>query len=113
MLYAREREQLTVTEYGLMKIGLWGKVQSMSWQEARLYAISGVYGLKKTGRLAARIPSQYELSSANDIIRWGLLTDTNSQAFVSGVTASPLPVQGNYSQALRAFVRASMPPAAE
>lgn len=106
MLYAREREQLTVTEYGLMKIGLWGKVQSMSWQEARLYAISGVYGLKKTGRLAARIPSQYELSSAHDIIRWGPLPDTNIQAFVSGETASPLPVQGNYSQALLSLIAA-------
>ncbi len=106
MLYAREREQLTVTEHGLMKIGLWGKVQSMSWQEARLFAISGVYGLKKTGRLAARIPSQYELSSANDIVRWGPLPDTNIQAFVSGETAGPLPAQGNYSQALLSLIAA-------
>ncbi len=106
MLYAREREQLTVTEHGLMKLGLWGKVQSMSWQEARLFAIDGMYGLKKTGRLASRIPSRYELSSANDIIRWGPLPDTNIQAFVSGETASPLPVQGNYMQALLSLIAA-------
>jgi len=106
MLYAREHEQLTVTEHGLMKIGPWGKVQSMSWQDAQLFAIRVVYGLKKTGRLAARIPSQYELSSAHDIIRWGPLPDTNIQAFVSGETASPLPVQGNYSQALLSLIAA-------
>ena len=106
MLYAREREQLTVTEHGLMKIGLWSKIQRVSWQEVRLFAISGTNGLKKTGRLAARIPSQYELSSANDIIRWGPLPDTNIQAFVLGETASPLPVQGNYSQALHSLIAA-------
>lgn len=106
ILYAKEQEQLTVTEYGLMKIGLWGKVQSVSWQEARLFAISGTNGLKKTGRLAARIPSQYELSSAHDIIRWGPLPDTNIQAFVSGETASPLPAQGNYRQALHSLIAA-------
>ncbi len=106
MLYAQEREQLTVTEHGLMKFGLWSKIQSVSWQEARLFAISGTNGLKKTGRLAARIPSQYELSSANDIIRWGPLPDTNIQAFVSGETASPLPAQGNYRQALHSLIAA-------
>jgi hypothetical protein len=106
ILYAKEREQLTVTEYGLMKIGLWGKVQSVSWQETRLFAISGTNGLKKTGRLATRIPSQYDLSSASDIIRWGPLPDTNIQAFVSGETASPLLAQGNYSQALLSLIAA-------
>jgi hypothetical protein len=100
ILYAKEREQLTVTEYGLIKIGLWGKVQSMSWQEARLFAIDGMYGLKKIDRI---IPTRYELSSAHDILHWGPLLDT---AVVSGGVGNPLQARANYLQALHSLIAA-------
>ncbi len=87
MLYAQEREQLTVTEYGLMKIGPWGKVHSVSWQEARLFAIDGMYSLKKIDRI---IPTRYELSSAHDILHWGSLLDT---AVFSEKAGTPLQAQ--------------------
>lgn len=62
--YYKARQQLTVTETGLIKPGF-RKVQSISWREARLFAINGIYGAKKY-----QYPSVYELSSANEVIRW-------------------------------------------
>ncbi len=62
--YYKARQLLTVTETGLIKPGF-RKVQSISWKEARLFAINGIYGAKKYQH-----PSVYELSSANEVIRW-------------------------------------------
>ncbi len=98
--YAQEREQLTVTEHGLMKIGPWGKIHSVSWQQVRLFAIDGMYGLKKIDRI---IPTRYELSSARDNVHWGPLLDT---AVVSGEAESPLQAQANYLQALHSLIAA-------
>ncbi len=66
ILYAKVRQQVTVTEDGLIKVGLLHKVHNVSWKEARLFAINGIYGAKKY-----QYPSIFELSSANDIVRWG------------------------------------------
>jgi hypothetical protein len=70
ILYNRVRQQLTVTETGLIKPGF-RKVQSISWNEARLFAIDGIYGGKKYP-----YPTVYELSSANEIIRWMWIRST-------------------------------------
>ena len=98
--YARGREQLTITEHGLMKIGPWGKIHSVSWQQARLFAIDGMYGLKKMDRI---IPTRYELSSAHNIVHWGPLLNT---AVVSGEAGSSLQAQANYVQALHSLIAA-------
>jgi hypothetical protein len=66
VFYIKAREQITVTEYGLIKVGLLRKVHSVSWEEARLFAIDGVYGSMKYPH-----PILYELSSARDVVRWG------------------------------------------
>jgi len=100
ILYSQEREQLSVTEYGLIKIGAWGKVHSVSWQQVRLFAIDGVYGLRKMDRI---IPTRYELSSAHDIVHWGPLLDT---AIVSAEASCPLQAQANYRQALHSLIAA-------
>jgi hypothetical protein len=100
ILYIQGREQLTVTEHGLMKIGPWGKVHSVSWQQARLFAIDGTYGLKKMDRI---IPTRYELSSAYDIVHWGPPLNT---AVVSGEAGTPLQAQANYIKALHSLIAA-------
>lgn len=57
------RQQIEVTESGLTtRYG--GKVSSMTWNEARLFAMYGTFGVQKR---AAMI---YELSSAGAIARW-------------------------------------------
>ena len=65
VLYGRVRQQLTITEHGLIKPGF-RKAHSVSWREARLFAIDGLLGTKNY-----QYPIMYELSSANDIVRWG------------------------------------------
>jgi hypothetical protein len=65
-LYASTREQITVTEHGLIRVGVLRRVHSVSWEEARLFAIDGVYGSMKYPH-----PILYELSSAHDVVRWG------------------------------------------
>ena len=72
LIYARGREQITVTEHGLIKVGLLRKVHSVSWQEARLFAIDGMYGAKKYPH-----PIVYELSSAFDVVRWAWMRRSN------------------------------------
>jgi hypothetical protein len=66
VFYIKAREQITVTEHGLIRVGVLRKVHSVSWEEARLFAINGVYGSMKYPQ-----PILYELSSARDVVRWG------------------------------------------
>jgi protein-S-isoprenylcysteine O-methyltransferase Ste14 len=65
LMYTRVRQQITLTENGLMQVGLSRKVRSIPWSEARLFAILGIYGAKKYPS-----PALFELSSGNEIIRW-------------------------------------------
>ena len=83
-----------------MKIGPWGKIHSVSWQEARLFAIDGMYGLKKMDRI---IPTRYELSSAHDIVHWGPLLNS---AVVSEKAVTPLQAQANYIKAMHLLIAA-------
>lgn len=71
VLYGRVRQQLTITEHGLIKPGF-RKAHSLSWKEARLFAIDGLLGTKNY-----QYPIMYELSSANDIVRWGWMHQSN------------------------------------
>jgi len=58
------RQQIEVTESGLTARYA-GKVSGITWNEARLFAMYGAFGVQKSG--AALI---YELSSAGAIVRW-------------------------------------------
>ncbi|HZU65635.1 MAG TPA: hypothetical protein VFA09_00030 [Ktedonobacteraceae bacterium] len=64
VMYFKARQHLTVTENGLMMFGFL-KVHSVPWQEAKLFAIDGLFGAKRYPH-----PTIFELSSANDIVRW-------------------------------------------
>ncbi len=64
VMYFKARQHLTVTEHSLIMFGF-RKVHSVSWQEAKLFAIDGLFGAKRYPH-----PTLFELSSANDIVRW-------------------------------------------
>lgn len=68
VLYTKVRQQITLTEDGLIQVGLSPKVRSIPWSEARLLAILSIYGAKKYPS-----PALFELSSGNEIIRWNWL----------------------------------------
>jgi hypothetical protein len=68
IMYTKVRQQITLTEDGLMQVGLSSKVRSIPWSEARLFAILSIYGAKKYPS-----PALFELSSGNEIIRWNWL----------------------------------------
>jgi hypothetical protein len=64
VLFWRGRQEIEVTESGLVtRFG--GRVSKMDWNEARLFAVYGVFGVRNRG-----LASTYELSSANEIVRW-------------------------------------------
>ena len=65
--YYRVRQQITVTQDGILMLGV-RKVHSMRWDEARLFAIDGLNGAKKVNE-----PFLFELSSTNEVIRWNWL----------------------------------------
>ncbi len=84
VFYIKAREQITVTEHGLIKVGVLRKVHSVSWEEARLFAIDGIYGSMKYPH-----PILYELSSARDIVRWGWMRRSNRRVlFIAQPTGS-------------------------
>jgi hypothetical protein len=92
--YYKARQQLTVTETGLIKPGF-RKVQSISWREARLFAINGIYGAKKY-----QYPAVYELSSANEVIRWEWIRSTRRIIFF----ARPAVPQEEYDRQMQALL---------
>ena len=84
LFYAGAREQITVTEHGLIKVGMLRKVHSVSWEEARLLAIDGVYGSMKYP-----YPILYELSSTRDMVRWEWMRRSNRRViFIAQPTGS-------------------------
>lgn len=101
ILYAKVRQQLTVTEHGLIMVGLLPKVHSVSWQEARLFAIDGIYGLKKYP-----YPSIYELSSANDVIRWGWMRRNSARALFFAQPTLPAEEYEKQMQGLLSLIAA-------
>ena len=85
VFYAKVRQQVTITQDGLIKMGMFHKVHSVPWRDARLFAINGVYG-----SLGYKQPVVYELASENDIIRWGWMRRNNARVmFLAQPTASP------------------------
>jgi len=105
-LYARAREQITVTEHGLIKVGLLRKVHSVPWQEARLFAIDGVYGSMKYPH-----PIVYELSSAHDVVRWGWTRRNNMRVIFFAQPTVPAEEYERQMQALLSLIaaRAGLP----
>jgi hypothetical protein len=64
VMYFKARQHLTVTEHGLLLPGF-RTVHSVSWRDAKLFAIDGLFGAKRYPH-----PTLFELSSPNDIVRW-------------------------------------------
>jgi hypothetical protein len=64
LILSRTDQRIELTELG-MTIRQGGRAHSVAWDEARLFAIVGVYGLKKS-----LSPSVYQLASAKDILKW-------------------------------------------
>ncbi len=64
LVLARKDQRIELTEQG-MTIRQGGRAHSVAWDEARLFAIVGVYGLKKS-----LSPSVYQLASAKDMLKW-------------------------------------------
>jgi hypothetical protein len=96
--YYKARQQLTVTETGLIKPGF-RKVQSISWKEARLFAINGIYGAKKY-----QYPSVYELSSANEIIRWTWMRPNSARVLFFAKPTVPKEEYNRQMQALLSLI---------
>ena len=101
LIYARVREQITVTEHGLIKVGLLRKVHSVPWQEARLFAIDGMYGAMKYPH-----PIVYELSSAHDVVRWGWMRRNNMRVIFFAQPTVPAEEYERQMQALLSLIAA-------
>ena len=48
------------------------RVHSVSWQEAKLFAIDGIFGARRYPH-----PTIFELSGTNDIVRWTWMRHSN------------------------------------
>ena len=95
VMYFKGRQQLTVTENGLIIPGF-RKAHSISWQEARLFAIDGIFGAKNYQH-----PSIFEVSSARDIVRWTWIHANNRRVLFP---AKPAMSTENYNQQMEAVL---------
>lgn len=94
VLYTKAREQVTLTDYGIMVSGLTPRPQSISWSEARLFTIVNPYNFK---RLKDRQPLVLEVASEHDLVRWTWL---RPKSFRSGFAIPVLPPE-EYEQQMR------------
>jgi hypothetical protein len=70
----RGYQQLTVDDDGIhVRVGL-GRIYSMRWQDARLFAASSGY---KSSSYTKQFPTFYELSNANEVVRWRWIRTRN------------------------------------
>lgn len=94
VLYIKAREQVTLTEYGIMVSGVTSRIQSISWSEARLFAITNPYNFK---RLKDRQPLILEVANEHAIVRWTWLRPKSVR---SGLAVPVLPPE-EYEQQMR------------
>jgi len=64
LVLSRTDQRIELTEQR-MTVRQGGRAHSVAWDEARLFAIEGTYGVNH-----ALSPSIYQLASANDILKW-------------------------------------------
>ena len=64
LVLSRTDQRIELTEQG-MTIRQGGRAHSVTWEEARLFAIEGIPGRNKPW-----LPTMYQLASANDILKW-------------------------------------------
>ncbi len=67
----RGYQTLTVDEQGIrVRVGF-GRVHTIRWDEAKLFAISSAYKAGYNNRLSVQhLPIYYELSNAKEVVRW-------------------------------------------
>lgn len=73
VMYVKGREQITLTEYGILLAGVMPKTRSISWGEARLFAIINPYEFK---RFKNRQPLMFELANEHETVRWALVAQS-------------------------------------
>jgi len=95
VMYFKARQHLTVTETGLIMLGF-RKVHSVSWQEAKLFAIDGIFGARRYPH-----PSIFELSSANAIVRWSWLRRSNLRVLF---IAQPILSEEDYNRQMQSLL---------
>lgn len=98
--YYRVRQQITVTQNGILMLGV-RKVHSIRWDEARLFAIDSLFGAKKVPD-----PFLFELSSANDIIRWNWLRKSTRRMIYLAQPAIPPAEYERQMHALNSLIAA-------
>ncbi len=94
VVYYRVRQQITVTQDGILMFGF-RKIHAIRWDEARLLAIIGLYGAKKYNN-----PFFFELSNANEVIRWNWIRKNTRKLIFF---AKPTIPQADYDRQLQAL----------
>lgn len=94
--YAIGRQQTTITQDGLIVLGVFPKVHHIAWQDARLFAIYGLAGVQKD-----QPPVVFELSGADKIIRWTWLRSSNKKVTYF---AAPADKQEEYDRQMQALL---------
>ncbi len=91
----RGYQQLTVDESGVsVRVGF-GRTHHIRWEEAQLFAASSLY---KPNTGMRQLPSYYELSNANEIVRWRWV---RTRGFVAIEPTLPI---GEYDRQIRALL---------
>ena len=93
-MYFRVRQQITVTQDGILIFGF-RKIHAIRWDQARLFAIIGLYGAKKY-----KTPFFFELSNADEVIRWNWMRKSNHRIIFF---AKPTIPQADYDRQMQAL----------
>ncbi|MBV9615157.1 MAG: hypothetical protein JO031_06865 [Ktedonobacteraceae bacterium] len=101
ILYTKAREQVTLTEHGIMVSGITPRLQSIPWSEARLFAITNPANIK---RLKDRQPLILEVASEQNIVRWTWLRPQSARL---GLAVPMLPPE-EYEQQMRSVLSVIM-----
>lgn len=94
ILYIKGREQVTLTDYGILVSGITPRLQSIPWSEARLFAIANPSNFKY---FKDRQPMILEVASEHNLVRWTWLP---SKSFRSAFAVPMLPPE-EYDQQMR------------
>jgi hypothetical protein len=68
-LYTETHKQITLTEHGIMQVGISPKIQSIPWSEVRLFAISAFAASYPNNR-RSQLPMICQVASEHEVIQW-------------------------------------------
>lgn len=100
MGYSAARQQVTLTEHGIIQVGIFDRPKSIPWSQVRLFAVRPIPVLFR--KPSSQPPIAFEVASADETLQWSWAL--NKGVFHILFSGRPAGTAAEYEQQMRAML---------